>query len=59
MHRVAEGKTNTEIAEPLYIAAGTVKNHIASIHRKLGTRNRVGIAAWAWGTARYQVGSNG
>ncbi len=47
---VAEGKTNAEIAATLYIAAGTVKNHIASIHRKLGTRNRVGIATWAWDT---------
>ncbi|MGH3434631.1 MAG: DNA-binding response regulator, partial [Thermocrispum sp.] len=25
-----------------------VKNHVASIQRKLGVRNRVGIAAWAW-----------
>ena len=45
---VADGLTNAEIGGALYIAAGTVKNHIASIHRKLGTRNRVGIAAWAW-----------
>jgi DNA-binding NarL/FixJ family response regulator len=45
---VALGKTNAEIAEVLFIAAGTVKNHIASIHRKLGTRNRVGIATWGW-----------
>lgn len=47
---VARGLTNAEIGEALFIAAGTVKNHIASIHRKLGTRNRVGIATWAWDT---------
>jgi DNA-binding NarL/FixJ family response regulator len=47
---VALGKTNAEIAADLSIAAGTVKNHIASIHRKLGTRNRVGIASWGWET---------
>lgn len=47
---VARGLTNAEIGEGLFIAAGTVKNHIASIHRKLGTRNRVGIATWAWDT---------
>jgi DNA-binding NarL/FixJ family response regulator len=47
---VARGKTNAEIAAALYIAAGTVKNHIASIHRKLETRNRVGIATWGWET---------
>ena len=47
---VERGKTNAEIAEVLFIAAGTVKNHIASIHRKLGSRNRVGIATWGWET---------
>jgi DNA-binding NarL/FixJ family response regulator len=46
--QVAQGRTNAEIAVELSIAPGTVKNHIAAIHRKLDTRNRVGIAAWAW-----------
>ncbi len=49
---VAQAKTNAEIAEELFLSAGTVKNHIASIQRKLGVRNRVGIAAWAWSTGR-------
>lgn len=53
---VAEGRTNAEIAEVLHLAAGTVKNHIATIHRKLGTRNRVGIAAWAWDTGSAGAG---
>lgn len=47
---VARGKTNAEIAEELFLSPGTVKNHIASIQRKLDARNRVGIAAWAWST---------
>lgn len=47
---VALGQTNAEIGASLFIAAGTVKNHIANIHRKLGTRNRVGIASWGWAT---------
>jgi DNA-binding CsgD family transcriptional regulator len=34
-------------AAELLIGAGTVKNHFAAIQRKLGVRNRVGIAAWA------------
>ncbi|WP_033216620.1 response regulator [Kitasatospora phosalacinea] len=46
--QVAGGATNAEIGAGLYISPGTVKNHLASIQRKLGTRNRVGIAAWAW-----------
>ncbi|GAA3792740.1 response regulator transcription factor [Sphaerisporangium flaviroseum] len=47
---VAQGHTNAEIATALFISPGTVKNHIAGIQRKLGARNRVGIAAWAWDT---------
>ncbi|MFC7716702.1 response regulator [Nonomuraea recticatena] len=49
---VAQAKTNAEIAERLFLSPGTVKNHIASIQRKLGVKNRVGIAAWAWHTGR-------
>jgi DNA-binding NarL/FixJ family response regulator len=45
---VATGKTNAEIGAELFISAGTVKTHIANVQAKLGTRNRVGIAAWAW-----------
>jgi DNA-binding NarL/FixJ family response regulator len=47
---VARGRTNAEIADTLFIAAGTVKNHLAAIQQKLGVRNRVGIAAWIWET---------
>jgi DNA-binding NarL/FixJ family response regulator len=47
---VAEGKTNAEIGAQLYITAGTVKTHLASIQQKLGVANRVAIAAWAWST---------
>ncbi|MFY1678044.1 response regulator [Streptomyces sp. WMMC905] len=46
--KVAEGKTNSDIADELFISAGTVKTHVASIQRKLGVRNRVGVAVRAW-----------
>jgi DNA-binding NarL/FixJ family response regulator len=49
---VAQGRTNAEIAEALFITPGTVKNHVAAVQRKVGARNRVGIAAWAWRTGR-------
>ena len=45
---VARGRTNIEIGAELFIASGTVKTHVANMQRKLGARNRVGIAAWAW-----------
>ncbi|MFD6653793.1 response regulator [Streptomyces parvus] len=45
---VAEGLTNAEIGERLFITAGTAKTHIANVQAKLRVRNRVGIAAWSW-----------
>lgn len=37
---VAAGKTTVEIADELFIAEKTVKNHLANIFRKLGVKNR-------------------
>ncbi len=48
MRLVARGLTNAEIGAELFISAGTAKTHIANVQAKLGARNRVGIAAWAW-----------
>ncbi|MFB8238562.1 response regulator [Kitasatospora purpeofusca] len=45
---VAGGRTNADIAAELFISPGTVKTHVASIQRKLGVQNRVGIAVHAW-----------
>ncbi|MBP2704483.1 response regulator transcription factor [Microbispora sp. RL4-1S] len=45
---VARGRTNQEIAAELFISLSTVKTHIAGIQAKLGVRNRVEVAAWAW-----------
>lgn len=44
----ARGSTNAEIATELFISVGTVKTHLGSVQTKLGARNRVEIAAWAW-----------
>jgi two-component system response regulator DesR len=37
---VATGATNNQIAAQLYLSPHTVKDHISSIFRKLGVRNR-------------------
>jgi DNA-binding NarL/FixJ family response regulator len=49
---VANGRTNSEIAQELHIGLSTVKTHLASLMSKLGARNRVEIAMWAYETGR-------
>jgi len=51
---VAQGRTNGEIAEELYISLSTVKTHLASLMGKLGARNRVELAMWAYETDRVR-----
>jgi DNA-binding NarL/FixJ family response regulator len=47
---VARGRTNAEIGSELFISLSTVKTHISNVQTKLGMRNRVEIATWAWET---------
>jgi len=49
---VAQGRTNTQIADELYISLSTVKSHLASLMAKLHARNRVELAMWAYETSR-------
>jgi DNA-binding NarL/FixJ family response regulator len=44
----ARGLTNTEIGKELFLSLSTVKTHLAAVQGKVGARNRVEIAAWAW-----------
>jgi DNA-binding NarL/FixJ family response regulator len=53
---VARGRTNNEIAGELFITLSTVKSHITSLMTKLGARNRVEIAMWAYETHRVKPG---
>ncbi|GAA3645139.1 response regulator transcription factor [Nocardioides ginsengisoli] len=52
---VARGRTNAEIAAELFVGLSTVKSHIASLMGKLGARNRVEIAMWAYDTRRVRA----
>jgi DNA-binding NarL/FixJ family response regulator len=49
---VARGRTNHEISDELFISLSTVKSHLTNIQTKLGLRNRVEVAGWAWETGR-------
>ncbi len=49
---LARGRTNAEIGVELHISVSTVKFHVASLMTKLGARNRVELAMWAYETKR-------
>ena len=53
---VARGLANTEIATELHISLSTVKTHLASLMAKIGARNRVEVAIWAYQTGRVDAG---
>lgn len=54
LQRVARGATNAEIGEGLYLSLSTVKTHVAALMDKLGARNRVELAVWAWESGRMR-----
>jgi two-component system response regulator DegU len=45
---LAKGHANEEIAETLFIAEGTVKNHVSRIYDKIDVSSRAEAVAWAW-----------
>jgi len=46
---VAQGMTNKQIGQALYVSERTAENHVQHILTKLGLRNRSQIAAWSLG----------
>ncbi len=47
LKRVGRGSTDKEIAEELALSQNTVRNHVASLHRKLGVKRRSAVVVWA------------
>lgn len=54
---IADGATNAEICQRLYLAEGTVKTHIGRLLSKLGIRDRVGLVLFAYETGLAPRGS--
>jgi RNA polymerase sigma factor (sigma-70 family) len=52
---VAEGKTNMEIAEILWVSPGTVRRHLENIYAKLGVHTRTAAAAFVGELRRHPV----
>ena len=52
LEATARGRSNAEIAEELHMSLGTVKTHLSSLQAKVGARNRVELAAFAWQSGR-------
>ena len=56
---LADGLTNAQIAERLFIARKTAAVHVSNILAKLGMRSRTEIAAWAIRTGVAEPASSG
>ncbi len=48
VEKIAEGLSNKEIAQEMFLSEGTIKNYISEILSKLGLRDRTQIAILYW-----------
>lgn len=55
LYYLAQGLTNAQIGQKLYVSSHTVKNHITSIYRKLGVSDRVHATLVAIQSGLYRL----
>jgi DNA-binding CsgD family transcriptional regulator len=53
---VAEGATNREIAQTLFLSPKTVERHVSNVFKKVGVRNRAELATRLWDLAAEHAG---
>lgn len=43
---VAQGRSNSEIAEALFLGSATIKTHVSNLLQKVGVRDRIQLVVW-------------